>query len=37
MLLYLVEHAEAKPAEINPARGLTAAKKHLSQRENKDP
>ena len=24
MLLYLVEHAEAKPAEIDPARGLTA-------------
>ena len=27
MLLYLVEHAEAKPAEIDPARGLTATKK----------
>ena len=24
MYLYLVEHAEAKPAEIDPARGLTA-------------
>ena len=24
MYLYLVQHAEAKPAEIDPARGLTA-------------